>query len=396
MPRLKHLLLTSVEDLSSVTSWSGIPWSLRKALEQQVERVTVFRPSRPSRHPVDVIKRAFHGGTPPRYPLWMTQRTLRNNAREVQREIDRTQPDAVLSISSQCVAELNAPGRPVYLFSDAPWLAWMEAYRGTVMEPVGMAAYAAREAAAAQRLHGLFFGSTWAIQEAERLYGDQIKDRLHVTPLGANWTPSLPREAVLQHAAARPIDRLHLLFVGKDWERKGGPLALEVARLLHTPQRPVTLHIVGCRPALPPDAHRYTEVHGLLFQNDPMQSAKLETLFLDSHFLLVPTTAECFGIVFAEAQAFALPPISRAIHALPTVVLDGETGLLLPPAATAGAYVQRVRSLLQDGDAYQRMALAALGHFEEHLTWSRTAERICSVIEHDLGDSAIDSATATR
>lgn len=280
--RLKHLLLTSVEDLHSSTSWSGTPWALRRALEQQVERVTVFRPSRPSRHPLDVVKRAVYGGTPPRYPLWMTGRTLRNNAREVQQEIDRTQPDAVLSISSQCVAELHAPGRSVCLFSDAPWLAWMEANRGTVTEPVGMAAYAAREAKTAHRLAGL-----------------------------------------------------HLLSVGKDWERKSGALALEIARLLHTPQRPVTLHIVGCRPALPPDARRYTEVHGLRFQSDPVQSAKLETMFLDSHFMLIPTTAECFGIVFAEAQAFAPPP--AVWEPLPTVVRDGESGLLLPadaPAAT--------------------------------------------------------------
>lgn len=250
-----------------------------------------------------------------------------------------------------------------------------------------MAAYAAREARAARRLDGLFFGSTWATQEAERLYGEKVKDRLHVTPLGANWVPSLPREAVLQRAAARPTDRLNLLFVGKDWERKGGPLALETAHLLHTSQRPVTLHIVGCRPALPPDAHRYTQVHGLLYQNDPVHSATLETLFLDSHFLLVPTVAECFGIVFAEAQAFALPPVSRAIHALPTVVRDGETGLLLPPDAPADAYAQRLRSLLDDTDAYAAMAHNARSHFEGHLTWSRTAESMCAVMEANPGRS---------
>jgi len=384
---LKHLLLTTVEDPYSVKSWSGIPYSLRTALEKRVERVTTFTPSKPSRNLIDVLKRMLYGGKPPRYPLWMTKASLKKNAREVQAQIDAVRPEAVLTISSQCVAFLTSPGKPIFLFSDAPWMAWMEAYKGTVSEPIGKEQFAAREAAAARRLQGLCFGSSWANSEAERLYGSEVHDRLHVTPLGANWAPSLSREEILQRAESRPTDKLELLFVGKDWERKGGPLAVEVARLLHTQERPVTLHIVGCRPTLPPDAAAFTEVHGLLYQSDPDQSARLAELFLRSHFLIVPTTAECFGIAFAEAQAFATPPVSRAVHALPTVVADGETGLLFPVDAPATAYADRMSALLNDPEAYRAMTHKARAIFEANLTWDRTAERICDAIDAYLLNS---------
>ncbi len=384
--RLKHLLLVTVEDPNSIKSWSGTVFALREALARHVDRLTVFRPSRPSRNPIDLARRLRHYKDPLRYPLWMTKATLKKNAREVQAEIDRVHPDAVLSISSQCVAFLDRPGKPVFLFSDAPWLAWQEAYTGSRTRPIKMAWFAEQEANAAKRLDGLFFGSEWAISEAMRLYagGERLRERLHVTPLGSNLIPERPREEVLQTLAARRNDRIELLYVGKDWERKGGPLAVEVAALLHAKGQKVRLHIVGCTPSLAPETNSFVTVHGVLHQNNPEQKTTLIQLFERSHFFLVPTTAECFGVVFAEAQAFALPPISRAVHALPSVIVDNKTGILMDPTAPASNYVERVLALWQNPSAYREMALAGRDRFEQLLNWDQTAKAIVRHIDESL------------
>lgn len=383
--QLKHLMLTTVEDPYSIKSWSGIPFSLREALERRVEKLTVFRPGPPSRNPVDVAHRLWNGGRPPKYPLWMTKASLEKNARQVKAEIARTNPDAVLSISSQCIAHLVNPGRPVFMFSDSPWVTWQEAYKGTVSETIRAAWYAEQEAKAARRIDGLCFGSSWAIDEADRKYQNgqldaSLRQRLHITPLGANWTPKLSREEVLARVDSRATDVIELLYLGKDWIRKGGPLAVEVAGLLRLAGHKVQLHIVGCRPNLPPEISDYVTVHGYFSQSDAVQSSTLAELFLRSHFLIVPTLAECFGIVFAEAQAFALPPISRAIHALPTVIADGESGLLMGPTAPASSYVERILKLRSNPGDYRQMAVNARDRFERLLNWDKTAEEIVQII----------------
>ena len=377
-----HLLLATTEDPSNVKSWSGIPFSLRMALERQVEQVTVFRPGRPSRAPLDVAKRLWYGGHPPRYPLALTTATLKRNARQLKQEIARADPDAILSISSAPIAALHDAGRPVFLFSDAPYQAWHEAYEGTISRPVQLASFVAKEASVARRIEGCCFGSGWAVHQAERLYADPLQDagtlreRVHVTPFGANWTPQRSRELLLQGVEERLTRDLALLYVGKDWERKGGPMAVEVTRLLHAAGHRVHLHVVGCRPLLPPETLPFVTVHGLLYQDDPTQSAQLAELFERCHFLIVPTTAECFGIVFAEAQAFALPPIARAVHALPTVIEDGVTGLLMNPDAPASAYVERILALRADPAAYRQMAVHARDRYETLLNWDKTAEEL--------------------
>ena len=389
---LKHLLLTTTEDPFNIKSWSGIPFSLRTALERQGYQVSVFLPPPPRRALFDVIQRVLFGAK--KYPLWITKATLRQNARTLQAEIDRIQPDAVLSISSQVVAYL-APSRiPVFLFSDAPYLAFCETYAQWETPPLRIQQFAVEEAQAARRLDGLCFGSDWACAEAKRLYSLPSADTLHVTPLGANWVPNLTQaeifERIDQRIATLAQTGIELLYLGKDWERTGGPLAVDVASQIHAAGHKVRLHVVGCRPELGdiagPDG--FVAIHGPLYQNDPEQSAQLAELFLQAHFLIVPTLAECFGIVFAEAQAFGLPPISRAVHAVPSIIRDNQTGMVLERDAPASQYSARILELLADSESYRQMARQARLWFEHRLTWDRTAESICAAIQIRLNSSS--------
>lgn len=78
-----------------------------------------------------------------------------------------------------------------------------------------------------------------------------------------------------------------------------------------------------------------------------------------SLFSVVPTILpESFGIVALEAGAAGKPAIVSAIGGLPDVVVDGETGLLVPPgeAAPLRAAIER---LLGDGDLRERLGAAA-------------------------------------
>lgn len=390
-PRLEHLLLTTIEDPHNPKSWSGIPFSLREALERKVERLTVFKTGSTSRNLIDVAKKLWYGGKPPKYPLWMTSASLKKNARELKAEIERTNPDAVLGILAQPLVYLRDPGRPVFFFADAAFQSFKDKYEGTIGENIRTAEYAREEADVARRIDGVCLGSRWAVEDAARVFGNEFPGvdfvgRLHVTPLGANWRPAMPREAVLARAAARDRDEIRLLYLGVDWVRKGGPLAVEIACGLRDAGHKVRLDVVGCRPELPAHAADIVTVHGPLYRTDPAQAAVLEELFLRSHFLVVPTLAECYGIVFAEAHAFALPPVARDVDALPTIIVDGETGLLLDAAAPASAYVERILRLRNDPASYLRMATQARERFENLLNWDRTAEEIVRLIAEKVAE----------
>ncbi len=382
--KLRHLLLATLEDPSDPQSWSGTPLHMRMALEAKVEKLSVLAHLRPKRTLVTVALRALLGGRPPRYPLYLTAPAQREFARRTEEAIDAYKPNAMLTISSHSMVRMGRPRVPAFMVTDAPWLAWKETYREFDRMPLLGPRFGRLEAAASERYTGLIFSSDWAVAEAERLYAAP-RDKLHSIPLGAIWTPAMSAHELHGIIDARPSDRLDLLFVGKDWERKGGPQALKIARELRVAGTPgVTLHIVGCSPEIPPDDREFVQLHGFLDMRVAEESKRLEGLFLTSHFLLVPTRAECFGVVFAEAQAFGLPPVSCAVQALPSIVLDGVTGILEPPDAPAAAYARRLTALIGDKERYRTMARAARARFECQLTWDRFASRVVETIERAL------------
>jgi len=382
--KLRHLLLATLEDPFNPRSWSGTPFNMRVALEGKVERVSVLANLKPRRTLITAALRVLMGGNPPRFPLFLTAPAQREFARRTAQAIAELKPDAMLTISSHNMVRMSHSAVPAFMVSDAPWLAWKQTYQEFDRMPLLGPRFARLEAAAAARYTGLIFSSDWAVSEALRLYGVP-PEKLHSIPLGAIWRPEVGAAELEDIIDARPTDRLELLYVGKDWQRKGGPLAVEIARELRAAGVPqVTLHIVGCTPEIALEDRSLVRMHGFLNVAIPEESRRLKDLFLHSHFLLVPTRAECFGVVFAEAQAFGLPPVSRSVQALPSIVADGVTGLLEPAGAPAAAYTRRLLPLIRDRDRYRSMARAARLRFDNELTWERFADRVVHTIEGAL------------
>lgn len=383
MPRkLKHLLLATLEDPYNPGSWSGIPFNMRVALEGSVEKLSILARMKPRRNPRDVALRIILGGKPSRYPLFLTAASQKYFAHQTAAAIRDLKPDALLVISSHCIVHMNSPDIPVFMFTDAPWISWKETYGDFV--PLLGPRFARLEAEAARRCTGLIFPSEWAAKEAERFYGAP-PEKLHVQPMGANWTPEVSTEELAAIVDNRPADRLDLLYVGKDWERKGGPLAVQIASGLRAAGvGNVRLHIVGCTPEISSEARDIVTVYGLLRAAVPEEAAQLRRLFLESHLLVVPTSAECFGLVFTEANAFGLPSVSRAVQAVPSIVLNGETGILEPATAPAEQYIRRIQALAENRNEYRRMAHAARRRYDTGLNWKSFAEGIVQIIERGL------------
>ncbi|HEY3658329.1 MAG TPA: glycosyltransferase family 4 protein [Steroidobacteraceae bacterium] len=382
--KLRHLLLATLEDPYNPRSWSGTPFNMRVALEGKIEKVSVLANLKPKRTLVTAALRALLGGKPARYPLFLTAPAQKEFARRTSQAISELKPDALLTISSHCVVRMAAPAVPAFMVTDAPWLSWKETYREFDRMPLLGPRFARLEAAASRRYTGLIFSSDWGVAEAQRLYGAP-KEKLHSIPLGAIWTPDVSADELHSIIDARPTDRLDLLYVGKDWERKGGPLALEIARDLRDGGVPnVTLHIVGCTPEIAPADRNLVQLHGFLNVQIAEESSRLKHLFLYSHFLVVPTRAECFGVVFAEAQAFGLPPVSRSVQAVPSIVIDGVTGILEAADAPASSYGKRMLALIRDRDRYRTVARAARRQFETKLTWERFATGVVEMINRTM------------
>jgi glycosyltransferase involved in cell wall biosynthesis len=214
------------------------------------------------------------------------------------------------------------------------------------------------------RAKGLVYSSSWAARSAiDDYHADPAK--VHVVSMGANFDNPLPKEIFLQK---RKSSSCKLLFVGLDWQRKGGEIAFETLLALEKMGIMAELIICGCTP---PEqfVHEKMQVIPFLDKNNPEQYNRLAQLYLETDFLLLPTRYDCTPIVFCEANAYGLPVITTQTGGVPELVRDGENGFTLPLAARGDEYARVIASVYQDDERYARLVSTSRATYEERLNW---------------------------
>jgi glycosyltransferase involved in cell wall biosynthesis len=217
---------------------------------------------------------------------------------------------------------------------------------------------------AIQKAHLLAFSSAWAARSAvEDYHADKAK--VHAIPFGANLE-DIPGREIVQ--IKQKSGRCKLLFVGVNWQRKGGDIAFETLLKLEEMGIPAELTVCGCRP--PKTVfHDRMRVIPFLDKNDEQQRKVLEKLYVISDFLLVPTRNDCTPIVFCEANAYGLPVISTYTGGVPEIVKEGENGFLLPFSARGDTYAEVIARIYRDDQYYAKMVMASRTAFDERLNW---------------------------
>jgi glycosyltransferase involved in cell wall biosynthesis len=98
---------------------------------------------------------------------------------------------------------------------------------------------------------------------------------------------------------------------------------------------------------------------------------------------LLPSLAEGYGMSMVEAMSFGVPAIASNISALPELVREGETGLLVPPDDPEALF-EAMKTLMEDRDLRRRMGQAARAAFEAEHALDVTNHALKAVYEEAL------------
>jgi len=308
------------------------------------------------------------------YYRWAEPAIVRGYGRQVSRRLRESPGDIALCLENALpIATVRSP-KPLVLWTDAPLVSLVGLYP-YMSNLCGETARNVRrfEAMALDRCALVCFSSEWAAAVARREY-PHAADKIVAIPWGANLDRVPDRRSIERAIAGRSRDRVELLFLGKEWERKGGPLAVAVVAALRDRGVRVRLTIVGETPDVPPDLASAVRVLGYLDKADPNARRQLQRALRDSHFLLLPTRAETYGMVFCEAAAYGIPAIATRMGGIPTIVRDGESGRLFGLAAAADEYAIEIAAVWSEEARYRAMARAARREFEARLNWGSACE----------------------
>ncbi len=205
-------------------------------------------------------------------------------------------------------------------------------------------------------------------------------ERVHVIYNGIDAQQYQPdhRRDVLDSLGIDPL-RPSVVFVGRVTRQKGLPVLLRAAEQIDAAAQLVLCAGQADTPELEAEVtglvnHLRATRSGLIWI--PGMLAKQEVIQILSHATVFacPSLYEPLGIVNLEAMACGAAVVASAVGGIPEVVLDGETGLLVPPSDEK-ALAAAINSLLRDPTRIAAMGARGRVSAESDFSWDRIARQ---------------------
>lgn len=195
----------------------------------------------------------------------------------------------------------------------------------------------------------------------------------------------IPREGIraihdgVETEVFQPLDDVQpvpnqVLFVGNSEDRNKGIRYLLKALQRLRSEVPFHLRVVH-HPASrgAPRMVQELGLHGRVTFLEQLSTDELVREYNSAQLLVSPSLYEGFGLPAAEAQACGAPVIATSAGALPEIVEDGVTGMIVPPGNSA-ALAKAIAALIEQPDRCREMGAAGAKRIRERFSWRRTAE----------------------
>jgi glycosyltransferase involved in cell wall biosynthesis len=371
----------SIDDASSQGTWAGIPVRILEKLNEHPEiHVELISPLKKELKWFYLPAKLREKFTGQAFIWYLTRRSQRYFARQVESVVEEKRLDAVFSTSSIPIG---------YLRADIPAVFWTDAVFHTMYGYYsGLFAHLSKrtirdgrdqEERALRRADFACYSSGWAADAAKQFTAEE---RVKVLPFGANLDIRHDRTAVerwiVERRAERP-DACVLLFAGVQWERKGGAIALECARLLNDRGLRTTLRVLGCIPPAPIPS--FVEMLGFIDKAGEEGKQQIGEIFRTSDIFILPSRAEAFGIVVCEAAAHGVPALVCQTGGLGETVREGVSGFRLSVQDGGSGFADKARIIMSD---YGRFAQGAFAEFTERLNWESSVNILVGLLKEAI------------
>ncbi len=373
----------TIYDSEDIHAWSGTGKNILKAIEAagiETEQVGNLSTGVSIGIIISRLKKLFWTVFPngKKHLYDRNPHKLKGYAKSVEKILKYKQFDIIFSPGTLPVAYLKTKS-PIVFWTDASFAGMVNFYsefsnlsdetihNGMLSEKVAL-----------ENCSLAIYSSDWAAKTAIEHY-DVDPNKVFVIPFGANVSGKRNIEIINNIANAKETKLCKLLFIGVDWERKGGDKVIAVADWLRNNGILVELNIVGCSPPYPtPD---YVKCHGFISKSTEAGRSKIESFFTKSHFLILPTIADCAPVVLAEASSYGLPSLATNVGGITTQIVDNKNGWTFELDALPEEYGKRIKKMMLSKARYIDLARSSFEEYEARLNWKSAGLKLREVME---------------
>jgi alpha-maltose-1-phosphate synthase len=229
---------------------------------------------------------------------------------------------------------------------------------------------------------------------------DVDPDKVHVVHNGIDlnlYQPATSNSALTQYGI--DPNKPYVLFVGRITRQKG---IIHLVRAIKDIEASAQIVLCAGAPDTPEIGaemqRAVAEVQAsrpdVIWIEKMVPRDEVIQLYTHAAIFCCPSIYEPFGIINLEAMACGTPVVASAVGGIPEVVVDGQTGILVPleqlkespfepidPRRFSADLAAAINRLLRDDELRERMATAGRKRVEERFSWSAIAERTAALYQ---------------
>lgn len=230
------------------------------------------------------------------------------------------------------------------------------------------------------KMDKIILSSEWAKNGMSRDYCIP-KSQIEIIEFGANINIKPNKNEIKNRESI--VIQCNLLFIGKSSKGKGLLKAYQAYKELKKNGLKCSLTILGCTDKFIDTSDPDLKIF-IIDKSKKEDQKKFHKILTNSHIHILPTSFDCFGIVFCETCAYGIPSVTADVGGISQIIKNNYNGYLLSSKASPLNYASVIEKIVRDELLYKNLQENCIKEYKERLNWNIWNTKIQSSLQETL------------
>ena len=375
---VKRILYLTRLDPYDYNSWSGLTFFIYKALKKNFNVTTVGPLSNRLRY-LFIIKKYFYSSFGIKFDIDRPIIVAKDFAKQIESNFKVNDYDAIVTSEPYLVSFLKIK-KPIYIYTDFLFHTYCSNYyfdKNIQNSNLKEGNYC--EKIALNKASKIILTSKYAINNSAKYYGID-KKKFSQIQFGANliYPPKLLN--LKKNLLKKNLSVCNLISIGVHWDRKGMDKACALVDKINDKGKAAKLYIVGAKPTSKSTISKNVILIDFLNKNSFIDREIYNKLMLKSHFHILFSRAEAYGVVNVEASAFGLYNITHDIGGIEGAVKNNVNGFRFSPKDSLDLIANHIINIFDTKKKFIKKSLKVRNFYDKNLSWDIISLKLKNII----------------
>ena len=234
------------------------------------------------------------------------------------------------------------------------------------------------EFATVKRCKLILFSSRWSLDNAKQKY-KKFKNKFKLLEFGPSLRNELSQKKIKKQILNREKNKIKLISLSVDKKRKGIDKLIRLMNYINKQGIKCELTIIGHK-SKKDYKNSNLKFLGFINKNEVLGENKISTYLLNSHFHVLFSRAEAYGISLIEANSRGLPNISLNVGGVPHIIKNQKNGRLFKKNEKIEIIGNYIISTFFNVKKYRKLSISSYLEFKKKFNYVKIISNFKSLV----------------